>query len=31
MNRPDRVHRARAFLDFISYNFGLRRRRTDTK
>lgn len=31
MNRPDRVHRARAFVDFIHYNFGPGHRRTNTK
>ncbi len=31
MKRPDRVHRARVFLDFIAYNFGLGGRRTNTK
>ncbi len=31
MKRPDPLHRARAFLDFISYNFGLRRGHTDAK
>jgi len=31
MNRPDRVHRSRVFLDFIGYNFGLGGRRTNTK
>jgi hypothetical protein len=31
MNRPDRVHRSRAFVDFIHYNFGPGQRRTNTK
>ena len=31
MNRPDTVHRARVFIDFINYNFALGHRRTNTK
>jgi hypothetical protein len=31
MGRPDRVHRARALLDFIHYNFGPGHRRTNAK
>lgn len=31
MKRPDRVHRSRVFIDFISHIFGLGRRRTSGK
>jgi N-acetylglucosaminyl-diphospho-decaprenol L-rhamnosyltransferase len=31
MNRPDRVHRAGVFVDFINYNFGAGHRRSMTK
>ena len=31
MNRPDRVHRSRVFVDFIKYNFGLARWRANNK